>query len=152
MNLTIVIVACPGCCLKCHDLWGDTLPIVLVPPTSCGCYTPILLGPSFIATITGVSGMFTAVWVPANSDWEVVVGSISTQQYSDTDVCTVPDGAPVVTDALLTIACDPDTGILSVQIGGIFISGGVIDAPMANDFTCDGGKPAHGGTVTVNAP
>lgn len=139
-----------ACCCSCPP--HVDLPVVLVAPISCGVYQVSPgSGEWFIATITGVSGMFDATWVPGNFDWEVTVGSVSTQKYSDEGI--TPVGDPVVTDAILVISCDPATGLLSVQIGGIFISGGFIDVPLTNTFTCtDGNKPAHGGGVTVSSP
>ncbi len=157
-QLTIVIPACPGCCLFCHDLWGDVLPCVTAGILECGVYTPDAGAHCYLVTIvSGVNGAFDVTWT--GSVWEnASVGRVSVQEVD----CSTEDpiGDPEEVDVNCIVSCDND--VLAVSMGyvstvdggsGVFSSSGFIDTSLPNTFHCVGGdRPFGEGSFIASTP
>jgi len=161
--ITINIPDCPGCCTpkECHDLWGDTLDVVISGISACGCFST---SPTdhYSAAISGVSGSYTAVWNTTTLLWEVVVGSVTYTTYSD-DTCTTPSGTIGPLDVKLFILCTANCILVRIKETPDTLGPNIyifrepeltcweLDDAIPNQNTCPG-FPAGGGTVTVSLP
>lgn len=164
-NLTIVIEACPGCCLFCHDLWGDVLPCATAGIMPCSVF--IILGSPdrcFVATISsGVNGGFDVTW--GGSDWRNAhVGVVSVQEVD----CETGDpiGDPDTADVLAVVSCSGDNllvenmGFANPLDGGAPVAvfqnfGAFIDTPASNSLVCPFSPSAvafGGGSFTAFTP
>lgn len=173
MVVTISIPACSGCCGTCHDLWGDTLDVVVSGISECnGCYTVPIGGGSFKdfeVDWTGINGSHTLTW--DGSQWTATIetGNITIRQYASFDgTCTGLEDT-FTGDTDMAVVCTGDNILQPVFINGhagAFIasifsnqSGTVtIDEAIPNELNCGdiGGDGIFaggtGGTVTVTVP
>lgn len=152
---------CGPCGLHCHDLWGDTLPVILSGYADCSCYALVDGIPRLVTGHTGLDGAFTATW--DGSVWTVVVGTITFQKYvSGTGGCDVPDGDPITEDCTLSISCTTTLGVSTLDIGIIasqinndnllFRAFASIDTTAPNIYSCGSSQGAIVEHVHVATP
>lgn len=166
--LSISIPACAGCCKFCHDSIGDSIEVAVSGVLTCGdCYTVNPGGgPQDVKlTFTGLNGLFTAVWNPITSLWEVVVGTVTVDFYSSSNGTCIDQFNSITGNMLLALQCS-GANLFSVQITGSAGIGVTVfntnpgtptpfDAPLNNtllEADCGTGNTVggYGGTVTLS--